>query len=73
MKRWYVMLMTKPPGRTIDRVSYACRKNMHRWYRIGRISEYRACRGLLEALWLTSIYNHKWAAWIYRNGWWKSQ
>ena len=42
-------------------------------YRIGRISEYRACRGLPEALVMVLIYNHDWAAWIYRNGWWKGQ
>ncbi|MCC2820672.1 hypothetical protein LK537_25520 [Lachnoclostridium pacaense] len=73
MKSWYVMLMTKPPGRTIARVSHTYWKNMHRWYRIGRISEYRACRGLPEALVMALIYNHDWAAWIYRNGWWKGQ
>lgn len=73
MKYWYVVLVREPPGRTRARVMHTYRRIMHLRYKTGRISEYRACRGLAEALVLALIYNHDWAAWIYRNGWWYRQ
>lgn len=73
MKYWYVVLVMEPPGGTRARVMHTYRRIMHMQYKTGRMSEYRACRGFVEALVLALIYNHEWAARIYRKGRWYGQ
>lgn len=69
MKRWYVMLLGKPPGGPTAKLVYSSRRNMHLRYKMGRIIEYRGCVGFQEAVVLALIYNYKWAAWIYHKKW----
>lgn len=73
MRDWYVALVRKPLRRTRAQVMRTYRRNIYMQFKTGQISEYRVCRGGLEAFVLALIYNHEWAARIYRNGWWYNQ
>lgn len=66
MKHWYIVLRFKTPYSLCAGVIYAERGKLHRWYRNGRVAEYRRCRSGFDAVCMALIYNYAWAAWIYR-------
>ncbi len=66
VKHWYVMLVREPSGLTRARFIHTSRNLLHLSYKKGCVVEYRACTGVLEAMFTVLIYNYYCVAWLYR-------